>query len=195
MPKFAFNGGLRGGKGFLWEGGIREPLIVKWPGVVAPGTVEQTPVTSVDFYPTILEMTGAADKTGHTVDGVSLTPLLSGSGKLNREAIYWHYPHYANAGSTPTGAIRQGDWKLIEFFEDNHVELYNLAEDEDETKDLAGERPELAAELQKKLAAWRAAVGAKPALPNPNYDPARAKQRKGYSYYPKWNEADPIKND
>jgi arylsulfatase A-like enzyme len=127
VPRVAFNGEFRSGKGFLWEGGIREPLIVKWPGVVPAGTVDSTPVTSVDFYPTFLEMAGADDVSGHTVDGVSLMPLLEQTGALDRDAIYWHYPHYANAGSTPTGAIREGDWKLIEFFEDGHVELYNLA--------------------------------------------------------------------
>jgi arylsulfatase A-like enzyme len=195
VPQYAFNGNLRSGKGYLWEGGVREPLIVKWPGVIPPASVDHTPVTSVDFYPTILELTRAEDIAGHTVDGVSLTPLLMQSGALDRDAIYWHYPHYANSGSTPTGSIRQGDWKLMEFFEDSHVELYNLAEDEAETTDRAAERPDLAESLRAKLAAWRASVGAKPAPPNPDYDPARAGEGHGLSYYPVWNETDPIKND
>ena len=118
VPRRAFNGGFRSGKGYVWEGGIREPLIVRWPGTVRPGSVEETPVTSVDFYPTILEMAGAADVPGHAIDGVSLVPLLEGSGTIDRQALYWHYPHYSNAGSTPMGAIRKGPWKLLEFFED-----------------------------------------------------------------------------
>src|SRR5690606_24354367 len=100
VPSRAFNGGLRPGKGYRWEGGVREPLIVKWPGRVAAGTVEETPVQSIDFYPTFLEIAGAQDAPGHTVDGESLTPLLTGAGGWTRETLYWHYPHYANAGST-----------------------------------------------------------------------------------------------
>ena len=193
VPRLAFNGGLRSGKGFLWEGGIREPLIVKWPGVVPASVVESTPVTSVDFYPTILEIAGAADVSRHTVDGVSLSPLLEHSAPLDRSEIFWHYPHYANAGSTPTGAIRQGDWKLMEFFEDGHVELYNLANDPAEQQDLAGDMPEKAGELRGLLARWRESVGAKPALPNPDYDPERATERYGVEYKPEWDETDPFR--
>jgi arylsulfatase A len=193
VPRVAFNGGFRSGKGFLWEGGIREPLIVKWPGVVAAGSVCETPVTSVDFYSTILEMAGAADVAGHTVDGANLMPLLRQSGEWERDTIYWHYPHYANAGSTPTGAIRQGDWKLMEFFEDGHVELYNLADDPAEEKDLAAVEGERARAMQRRLAEWRESVGARPALPNPQHDPARAKQRYGIGYKAAWDEADPFR--
>ena len=92
VPRVAFNGGLRSGKGYLWEGGIREPLIVKWPGVTQPGAVEATPVSSIDFYPTILEMAGAPDAAGHTVDGTSLVPLLKQTGEWDRDTLYWHYP-------------------------------------------------------------------------------------------------------
>ncbi len=192
VPRVAFNGGLRSGKGFLWEGGIREPLIVKWHGAVEPGSVSGAPVSSVDFYPTILDMTGAADAEGHTSDGVSLVPLLKQSGDLNRDTLFWHYPHYSNAGSAPTGAVRQGDWKLMEFFEDGHVELYNLADDPAEKNDLASTHPEKAAELHKLLDGWRASVRAKPALPNPDHDPERADQRYGLRYKPQWDEADPV---
>ena len=192
VPRRAFTGGLRAGKAFLFEGGIREPLIVKWPNRVPAGTVETTPVTSIDFYPTLLEMGGAADVAGHTVDGVSLLPLLSQAGTFDRSEIYWHYPHYGNAGSTPTGAIRQGDWKLIEFFEDDHLELYNLAEDRAEENDLARELPQKAQELQIRLAEWRESVGAKSAPPNPDYDPERSSERYGLWYEPQWDEADPM---
>lgn len=196
VPSLAFNGGLRSGKGYLWEGGVREPLIIKWPAMVEAGAVERRPVQSIDFYPTLLEAAQASDSEGHATDGESLMPLLRGESETwTRDTLYWHYPHYANAGSTPTGAIRQGDWKLIEFFEDNHVELYNLAEDPAETTDLASEMPDKAAALQQQLAQWRQSVNAKPALPNPDYDPARADERKGYAYHPVWNPADPIRND
>ena len=192
VPRVAFNGGLRSGKGYLWEGGIRDPLIVKWPGVTQPGSTAETPVSSIDFYPTILEMTGVADAAGHTVDGVSLVPLLKQTGAWSRESLYWHYPHYANSGATPSGAVRGGDWKLLEFYEDNHVELYNLAEDPAESNDLAAENPELADRLRADLAAWRESVGAKEAPPNPDYDPARAKERYGVRYKPAWDENDPF---
>jgi len=103
--------------------------------------------------------------------------VLKQAGKLAREAIYWHYPHYHN--TTPGGIIRAGDWKLIEYFEDGRVELYNLREDLGETKDLAAASPEKAAELRKKLADWRTSVGAQMPTPNPNYDPAGGKQKAG----------------
>lgn len=196
VPEQAFNGGLRSGKGYLWEGGVREPLIIKWPAVVEAGAVERRPVQSIDFYPTLLEAAQASDYQGHTTDGESLMPLLRGEPEAwTRDTLYWHYPHYANAGSTPTGTIRQGDWKLMEFFEDDHVELYNLAEDPAESEDRASEMPEIAEELRRQLAQWRQSVQATPALPNPDYDPARAKERKGYAYHPEWNPADPIRND
>jgi len=191
VPRFAFNGGFRSGKGFLWEGGIREPLIVKWPGIVKPGSISDTPVSSVDFYSTILEITGAEDINNHSVDGISLVPLLKQSGEWNREILYWHYPHYSNAGSSPTGAIRKGDWKLMEFFEDGHVELFNLKKDPAEQNDLAETEPEKAAELKNLLKAWRESVGAKPARPNPNYDP-ESTERWGVNYKARWDEADPF---
>ncbi len=174
----AFNGGLRRGKGWLYEGGIREPLIVKWPGVTEPGSVCDTPVSSVDFYPTILEIAGVADARGHRSDGVSLAPLLRHSGSLGREALYWHYPHYSNAGSPPCGAIRMDEWKLIEFFEDGRLELYNLARDPGERRDLSRRLPARTKALHRKLVQWRKSVGAVMPTENPDYDPARAKQKR-----------------
>jgi arylsulfatase A len=156
----------------LYEGGIREPLIVRWPGVVKPGTTCSAPVTSVDFYPTFLEIVAAKADPAHVLDGQSILPLLTRSGTLKRDCVYWHYPHYHH--SRPAGAIRQGDWKLIEFYEDGRLELYNLKDDIGEKNNLATKLPERAAELQQKLAAWRKSVGAKMPTPNPDYDPARA---------------------
>lgn len=166
------NAPFREGKGHLYEGGVREPLIVKWPGVVAAGSGCDTPVTSTDFYPTIIEAAHVTEDPGDPLDGLSLTPLLRQSGSMKREAIYWHYPHYSNQLGVPGGAIRQGDWKLIEFYGDGHIELYNLAEDEGERSNLAERMPERAAELQARLRTWRGELGAQMPEPNPDVDPS-----------------------
>jgi arylsulfatase A len=153
---------LRCGKGSLYEGGIREPLIIRWPGVTKAGSVCSEPVCSIDFYPTFLDMTGLAGDPKHNadMDGISLVPLLKNpAGKLKRQALYWHYPHYYPT-TTPVGAIRQGDWKLLEYFEDNHIELYDLSNDIGEQNDLVEKMPEKAEELRKRLGAWRKAVDA-----------------------------------
>jgi len=163
------NAPLSEGKGWLYEGGTREPLIVKWPGVTRPGSVCDVPVTTPDFYPTLLEMAGLPLRPAQHVDGESLAPLLKGARRLEREAIYWHYPHYGNQGGTPGSSIRRGDYKLIEFFEDGRLELYNLREDAGERHNLAQDQPALAAELAGRLAAWRARVEAKLPQPNPTW--------------------------
>ena len=151
---------LRAGKGWLYEGGIREPMIIKWPGVVKPGSICSEPVTSTDFYPTILEMAGLPQRPEQHCDGLSLAPLLTGAGPLDRKAVYWHFPHYHGSGSKPGGAVRAGDFKLIEFFEDNSVELYNLKEDISEKHNLATQMPEKTAELREMLDNWRREVDA-----------------------------------
>jgi arylsulfatase A len=165
------NIGLRAGKGSAYEGGVRVPWIVRWPGVVAPGSVCHEPVISIDAYPTILEITGVADAEDHHSDGVSIVPLLKQQGVFPKRAIYWHYPHYHPGGATPYSAVRDGDWKLIEFFEDNHVELYNLKEDPEESQDLAGRIPEKAESLRTQLHRWREEVKAQLPTPNPDYQP------------------------
>ncbi len=165
------NLGLRAGKGSSYEGGVRVPLIVKWPGVTMAGSVCETPVISVDYLPTILEMTGIKDGSKQPLDGESLVPLLKQAGPLKRDAIYWHYPHYHPGGATPYGAVRQGDFKLIEFYEDNHVELYNLKDDLAEKNDLVKTMPDQAAALRRKLHQWRDSVGAQMPAPNPDYRP------------------------
>lgn len=145
---------LRAGKGWLYEGGIREPMIIKWPGVTRPGSVCSEPVTSTDFYPTMLQMAGLPLKRKQHVDGASLVPLLKGAGELKRQAIYWHYPHYHGSGSKPSGAVRAGDYKLIEWYEDSSVELYNLRDDIGEQNDFAARMPQKAAELRALLHGW-----------------------------------------
>ena len=194
VPSRAFNGPFASGKGYLWEGGIRVPLIVKWPGQIREGVRSAVPVSSVDFYPTMLDIAGVPMPDGYEVDGESLLPILNQSGDLGRDALYWHYPHYSNAGATPTGAIREGEWKLIEFFEDGRVALFNLADDPAESTDLSSQFPDRAAAMATKLANWRIDVAAKPALSNPMYDVDRESERRGYRYKPAWDKAQPILN-
>jgi arylsulfatase A-like enzyme len=166
---------LRAGKGSSYEGGVRVPAIVKWLGVTRPGSVCDEPIITPDLYPTLLEVTGARGDTGHNahVDGRGIVPLLKDpTARLDRENIYWHYPHYHPGGATPYGAVRARDWKLVEFYEDMHVELYNLKDDVGEQHDRAKEMPEKAAELRDRLHAWRQAVGAQMPTPNPDYKPS-----------------------
>ncbi|HUT33103.1 MAG TPA: sulfatase [Planctomycetota bacterium] len=166
------NAPLRSEKGSLYEGGIRVPLVIRWPGIVPPRTLCNVPVSSVDFYPTMLELAGVRPDPKHAVDGASLVPLFEPVGTLKRDALYWHYPHYHH--TAPCGAIRAGDWKLIEFFEDGALELYNLKRDIGEARNLAAAMPERAAELRKRLDDWRKAVNAQMPTPNPDHDPKRA---------------------
>jgi arylsulfatase A-like enzyme len=183
------NAPLRGGKGMLYEGGIRVPYLFRWPGKIPPGTVCDTPINSVDLYPTLLEVAGAPPPPGYPLDGESYLKLLTSGGKaaLKRDAIYWHFPGYLGAGenawrTTPAGAIRSGDWKLIEFFEDGRLELYNLREDLGERNNLAAKMPDKTRELHAKLVAWRQEL--KAPMPTKNTEPAaptkagkRAKKR------------------
>jgi len=162
---------LRSGKGSLYEGGTRAPLIVRWPGVTKAGSVCRQPVSSIDFYPTILDITGLAGDPKHNADrdGLSLVPLLKNpTANLKRDALYWHYPHYYPTTS-PVSSIRQDDWKLLEYFEDKHIELYNLKEDIGEENNLAEKMPGKADELRKLLNAWRKAVDAQMPTPNLKY--------------------------
>jgi arylsulfatase A len=164
---------LRGAKGWLYEGGIREPLIIKWPGQGAKDVICDVPVTSPDFYPTILDMLGIPMPAGVKTDGVSIVPLLKGGAHLDREAIYWHFPHYSNHGmQSPGGAIRAGDFKLIEYFENNSVQLFNLKEDIGEQHDLSASEPEKANKLRDMLHQWRQDIDATMMSPNPEYNGA-----------------------
>lgn len=152
---------LRGGKGWIYEGGIREPFLIRWPGVVKPGSVSDVPVVSTDFYPTMLEMAGLPARKDQHLDGVSLAPLLRGKAPPAREAIYWHYPHYSNQGGFPGGAVRMGKYKLIERFEDGRVHLYNLDDDISEQKDLAEANPKRVQSMRSRLHSWYREVDAK----------------------------------
>ncbi|MEO0416754.1 MAG: sulfatase, partial [Verrucomicrobiota bacterium] len=164
------SGGLRGSKALAYEGGTREPFIVRWPSKVKPGSTCEVPVIGNDIYPTLLDMANLDLKPDCHIDGLSLVPLLSQtSDSLERDALYWHYPHYHR--TKPYGAVRKGDWKLIEFFEDGKLELFDLKNDPSESKDLSAENPEQAESLLKNLQKWRADVGAQMPTENPDYDP------------------------
>jgi arylsulfatase A len=164
---------LRSHKGDLYEGGIRIPLIIRWPGKAAPQSVCRVPVTSCDLFATILDLAGAAAPGHQSVDGVSLVPLLCGTGGTERDCLFWHFPT-SMWSRWPGGAIRKGNFKLIEFYEDSRIELYDLANDLGETNNLAAQRPDLARGLRDELHRWRQSVGARMPTPNPAFDPARA---------------------
>ncbi|WP_165072979.1 sulfatase [Paludisphaera rhizosphaerae] len=167
---------LRAGKGSCYEGGVRVPLIISWPGVTKPGGVCDAPVITADLYPTLLQATGLKDAPEHRPDGVSLVPLLRRTGDLKRDALFWHYPHhqhYQQGGTMPYSAVREGDLKLIEQLDDGRLELYNLCDDPGEQHDLAAEKPDVARRLRDRLQAWREEGGAQMPTPNPNYDPAK----------------------
>lgn len=166
------NNPLRAGKGWNYEGGLREPLIVRWPSVVRPGTICHTPVISTDYYPTLVEAAGLPARPQQTLDGVSVLPLLKG-GAIAERALYWHYPHYSNQGGSPSGVVRVGNYKLIESFEDMHVELFDLKTDLSEQHDSSKSMPEKTAALVNQLHRWRQVVGAVMPTPNPDYTPEK----------------------
>jgi len=158
---------LRAGKGWLYEGGIRVPFIVAWPGRIAGGRTEATPGISTDLYPTLLDLAGIAPRPKQHLDGVSLAQVIRGTGRVTRDTIYWHFPHYHGSGSRPSSAIRAGNWKLVEWLETGKTELYDLASDPSELRDLASSDPQRAAALRTRLSAWRQAVGARMPLKKP----------------------------
>ena len=179
------NAPLRGSKGMLYEGGIRVPMAVRWPGVVKSGTTSDEPVIGIDLYPTLLEATQTKLPPRVKLDGTSLLPLFSDAGaSLFRPAIYWHFPAYLQGytkrhgpfRTTPAGAIRMGDWKLIEYLEDGALELYNLADDIGEEQNLTKREAKRTAEMHSIMKAWRRATNAPvPTEMNPEFDPAAYK--------------------
>jgi arylsulfatase A-like enzyme len=156
---------LRAGKGWLYEGGLREPMILRAPDLTPPGSECDSPVISTDFYPTVLELAGLPSRPEQHLDGRSLVPLLRGE-SISPRPLFWHYPHYGNQGGSPAGAIRVGDWKLIEWYEDGRRELFNLREDLSERHDRASDNSAKVQELATQLDAWRHTIGAK--MPTPN---------------------------
>jgi len=158
------NAPLRSGKGWLYEGGIRIPLMIRAPGITRAGATCAAPVISTDYFPTMLAFAGLPPMPKLHVDGASMLPLLSGKTAPPR-SLYWHYPHYHGSMWEPGGAIRDGDWKLIEFFEDNGAELYRLDQDLSEHHDLAATEPDKVRELRAKLARWRKQATAQMPVP------------------------------
>jgi len=156
---------FRAGKGWLYEGGIREPMIVRWPGVTPAGSTSDEPVVSMDFYPTILDAAGLEQRPEQHLDGVTLLPVLEGRA-LERDALFFHYPHYGNQGGSPGSAVRMGDYKLIRFFEDGHEELYDLSKDVSEETDILDLEESLARRMSAMLSEWH--VSAAVAFPTPN---------------------------
>jgi arylsulfatase A-like enzyme len=168
---------LRAGKGSAYEGGVRVPLIVAGPGVKAGATCGE-PVITMDLFATVAKAAGVEleAKLRKTIDGLPLQPLLSDpAAKLDRAAIYWHYPHYHPGGATPYSAVRADDWRLVHFYEDDRIELYNLKEDAGEQHDLAATNKGRATELKKMLDGWRQRIDAQPPVANPNFDDAKDK--------------------
>ena len=162
------NSPLRAGKGWLYEGGVREPTIIRAPGVTKAGSISNEPIVSMDFFPTMLELAGLPLKPKLHADGRSLLPELTGN-KGETRPLYWHYPHYHGSTWRPGASIRDGDWKLIKFYDYEKVELYNLKNDPSESKDLSGKNPEIAKDLESKLVAWQKSMKAKLPKPNPDY--------------------------
>ena len=168
---------LRAGKGWLYEGGNRTSLIMRWPGVISPGMVNESHVISPDYFPTILDAAGLPLEPEHHKDGVShLTSLKSGSPTANRP-LFWHYPHYGNQGGAPGAAVLDGDWKLIEWFDSDTVELFNLANDPVEKHNVAADSLEVVERLQQTLHAWQSDVGAVHSSVNPGFDTSKPNGR------------------
>ncbi len=168
---------LRGGKGWLYEGGIREPLLIRWPGVTKAASQIDVPVSSPDFFFTFMKASGAPPH-NQPLDGIDLKPIIQ-TGKAPERALFWHYPHYGNQGGAPGAAIRQGDWKLIEWYDDNSVELFNLATDSGEKNNLAAQETARATAMQNELHAWQKQVGARMPVPNEKYDATKPSGRGG----------------
>jgi arylsulfatase A-like enzyme len=166
---------LRAGKGYQFEGGIREPYFIKVPGLTLGGEQCTVPVTGTDFYPTILELAGLQQRPEQHTDGVSLLPLLKG-GTINERPLIWHYPHYGNQGGEPSSIIRKGEWKLIHYYEDGREELYNLETDLEEGWNLAGDNPELVNQLSEELFAFLKEAGARYPESDPEYSEAMEKE-------------------
>ncbi|QEH33381.1 Arylsulfatase [Aquisphaera giovannonii] len=163
------NSPFRAGKGYLYEGGLRVPLIVSWPGRIPPARIDE-PMVNMDLTPTLMGLCGLPEPAERDLEGVSLATRLEGGPAGPIRSFAFHFPHYTNQGSRPAGSLREGDWKLIEYYDDRRLELYDLDADIGERVDLAARHPDRARQMQSRLAAWRASVDAQPNEPNPDYD-------------------------
>jgi arylsulfatase A-like enzyme len=170
----AYTGGLRNYKGYSHEGAVREPVLISWPGVIKAGSVSHVPMIGTDFYPTLLDLAGLPLQKDQHLDGVSLKPVLLQQGTIPERSLFWHYPHYHQ--TTPYGATRKDKWKLIEFFEDGKLELYDLSRDIAETTNLAEKNPEVAKALLEEMREWRTSVNAQMPTPNPLAKKPEAKE-------------------
>ncbi len=170
-PRVTHNTPYRAGKSFVYEGGLRIPLIVRWPGHVPAGRVTDQPVINTDWVPTLLDLVGQPAPAG--LDGVSFAPFLTGHGPAPTRPFFWHFPHYSNQGNRPSGAMRDGPWMMIEFFDADQAELFDLRKDVRELHDLAARWPDRVVRMRKALAAWRQSVQAQGNTPNPNLDPTK----------------------
>ena len=168
------NAPLREGKQTLYEGGLRVPLIIKWPGTIKKNATCHVPVISDDLLPTVLDMTGGRTSADGPIDGISLVPLLTGEGNFPDRRLYWYYPHYARE---PGAVVRDGNYKLIEFYDPPRVELYNLARDLGEQNDLSAMMPDRVDRMQGQIREWLDAVGAIRHAPNPHFDRSRPRGR------------------
>jgi len=169
-PKITHNTPYRAGKGYVYEGGLRIPLIVRWPGHIPAGMVVDEPVMNTDWLPTLLELAGQPVPQG--LDGISFAAGLKG-GEMPKRRLFWHFPHYNNQGGRPSGAVRDGDWLMIEYYDEDKVELYNLRSDISEKHDVSPQHSELAAQLKKALAKWRIDNKAQSNTPNPDFIPGK----------------------
>jgi uncharacterized sulfatase len=165
---------LRAEKGTVYEGGIREPMIVKWPGNIAAGSINSSIVSSVDFYPTLLDIAGIKLPKDQVLDGISLKKILVKNKLENDRAIFWHYPVYHH--DVPASVVRKGDFKLIENLVDGSLQLYNLTTDIGETENLVDSNPKKTKELYSMLQDWQQDIGARKPVKNPDFDPERRKE-------------------
>ena len=162
------------GKGFVYEGGLRIPLIVRWPGHVPAGKILDEPVINTDWIPTLLELAGQPAPSG--LDGVSVAAPITGRGPAPKRSLFWHFPHYTNQGSRPSGAMRDGNWMMVEYYDDTTVELYDLASDIRETRNVAATNATRVREMRSVLAKWRNNVNAQSNEANPNFNPDKFRE-------------------
>lgn len=167
--KITHNRPFRAGKGFLYEGGLRIPLIVRWPGRIPAKSATDTPVINTDWTPTLLAIAGIS--TTDPMDGANILPILSGKSSRSDRRFFWHFPHYTNQGSSPAGALREGNWKYIEHYEDGRSELFNLSTDLSEQNNLATTEPDRVKKFKGALSQWRETIGAQTNTINPNFNP------------------------